>query len=152
MKNIKQFNEFTNEAYDEAKHKNINAIRKVSNTKIFHKISKLFSIIDDLKRLDFRALIHSLKNKSGFNKLEKAMGELGLLKKLKEEDDNFSFQDLYRYNFDSELILRYLNDEDVLDYLEHDSNIKYKLEELDDLILFLEEYDDWKKSLLKGMK
>ena len=108
--------------------------------------------MDDLKRLDFKALIHSLKNKSGYNKLEKIMLELSILKDLKTNDDTLSFQDLYRYNFDSELILRYLNDEDVLDYLEHDSNIKYKLEELDDLILFLEEYDDWKKEIKKAMR
>ncbi len=145
MKNLKNYYTFLNEAYDAKKHDELKTVRAASQVKFIKNLSKIVSVIDDLKRLDFKALKHSFKNKSGFEKLETILTELSLLKKLKTENNNLSFKDLEDYEFNPKKILKLLDDKDVIEYLKHDSNVKNKLEKLDNLIKFLEEYEEFKK-------
>lgn len=145
MKNLKNYYSFINEAYDEKKHDEIKTIRAASQITFVKHLSKFVSIIDDLKRLDFKALKHSLKNKKGFEKLETILTELSMLKKLKTENDKLTFKDLEDYEFKPKQILKLLDDDDVIEYLKHDKNVKNKLEKLDNLIKFLEEYEEFRK-------
>lgn len=149
---IEGIEEITNESYNKNTHKAIALIRNLSKTKIFNKISKFLSIIDDLKRWDFKALKHSLKNKEGFKKLSELYSELKLIKELKDKDEDLTFQDLYRYGFDSKKILSLLEDEDVVEYFKHDLNIKNKVDELDYLIDFVKEYDEYLDALKKAFR
>ena len=151
MKNLKNFKEMF-EAYDEKLANELDAIRKIGEHKFIKKIGKIVSIIDDITRLDFKALKHSLKNKSGFDKLVKIFTELSLLSKIMKNNDNVSFQDVFKYKFNSEEILKYLKDDDVIEYIKHDLKVKEKLETLNDLIKFLKDYNDYYISMKKAMK
>jgi len=145
MKNIKKFNDFINENYEDKTKEKIDTVRSWYST-TGKKISKFASIVGDLSRLNFKALVHSFKNKSGYDKLEKVFLELSLLKKVKNDDDSLSFADLKKYGFDAASLLQYLNDVDVIEYIKNDANVRKHLEQMDYLIQFLEEYDEWNQN------
>lgn len=58
------------------------------------------------------------------------------------DNNEISFQDLYRYDFNSEKILDYLNSEDTIEYINEDPNLYNRISDFDNFISFLEDYNE----------
>ena len=141
MKNVKNFNQFVNENFDESINKKVNLYRTVANNKVYKFIGNIASVIEDLQLLNINGLKQTITNKSGSKKITYVINELQILKDIMD-NNQISFQDLYQYGFDSEKILDYLNSDDTIEYINEDPNLYNRISDLDKFISFLEDYNE----------
>lgn len=144
---IKTWKEF-NEAKTDAELDNINSIvkmsRKMADSTIFKGLGRFLSIIDDIIHFDIKSLIHSFKNKKGYNKIEELQGELGLLKGIMK-DDEISYEDLLKLDIDVDKVIKLYSDPDVEKYFLTDQKLAYRFTKFNEIIEWLEGFDAWKK-------
>lgn len=139
MRKIKLFEE-----YDRNLHKTIKLGKKFQDSNFGKKFNRIGSFIDDVIHLDFDVLIHSFKNKSAYNKLEKIINELSVLKLIMTKTNgDVDFEDLYKYGIDDKVLL-YINDEDVKEYLLKDTKLFNRIYLNEYLDLFTD-YSEWKE-------
>tara|TARA_R110000772_G_scaffold20466_2_gene56745 strand:+ start:58894 stop:59529 length:636 start_codon:yes stop_codon:yes gene_type:complete len=137
MRTIKLFEE-----YRETTHKAINTIRKGMDSSLMKGIIRIGSFIDDIIHLNFKAASHSIKNKSGYEKLSKLANELGTLKIImNQSDEDVDFDDFRQYGLNPDVLL-YIEDEDVKEYFLNDPrsfNVVYTYKYLE----IFHEYAEW---------
>lgn len=138
MRKIKLFEE-----YREDLHKYVNKARSFVNTNVGKSIVRIVSFIDDIIHFDFDMIPYSLKNKSGYNKLEELVNELGILKLLiRRTNGDLDFEDMYKYGLNDKVLL-YIEDEDVKEYLQKDIKLFNRLYTNEYIDLFTK-YSEWK--------
>lgn len=68
MKNVKNFNEFVNENFDQNIANKVNLYRKIADNKVYKFIGNIASVIEDLQLLNINGLKQSITNNSGAKK------------------------------------------------------------------------------------
>lgn len=140
MRKVKLFEE-----YIDTIHKKVSKKRKFHDTKLGSTITKIKSFIDDITDFNFDMISHNLKNNTGYDKLQKLVNELNIVKLIVDRTNGeVDFEDLYRYGVDDKVLL-YLCDDDVQEYLKKDSMLLNKLSTHECVTIFTQ-YSKWKNS------
>tara|TARA_R110000772_G_scaffold43995_2_gene101250 strand:- start:7008 stop:7604 length:597 start_codon:yes stop_codon:yes gene_type:complete len=139
MRKIKLFEEYRNDLHTE-----IETNRRAFNDDVYKRVLRIGSFIKDIINFDFSLAMHSIKNKTGYDKLTKLIQELMVLNLImKRSGEDVDFDDLDQYGLDPDVLL-YIEDEDVKEYLSKDPKLFNRIYTHKYLEIF-SDYAEWCK-------